>query len=83
MKIFSKFMAGFFALTMCVSTVPKISASTIYGDVNNSGNVDLTDLSILSMYLSGSVSANSINKKYADVDQNTVIVVVQVADQCI
>ena len=73
MKIFSKFMAGFFALTMCVSTVPKISASTIYGDVNNSGNVDLTDLSILSMYLSGSVSVNSINKKYADVDQNTVI----------
>ncbi len=51
----------------------KVSATTIYGDVNNSGTVDLTDVSMLNLYLEGSVSASSINKKYADVDQNTVL----------
>lgn len=73
MKILTKFVAGFFALTMCISYISPASASTIYGDVNNDGCVDLSDLSLLNMYLRGSVTANSINKKYADVDQNTVI----------
>lgn len=73
MRIFNKFAAGLLALSLSVSSVPTISASNVYGDVNNNGSVDLTDLSLLSMYLTGSTSANSINKKYADVDQNTVI----------
>ena len=75
MKIFKGMLSMFTALAMFVCTMPsvKVSATTIYGDVNNSGTVDLTDVSMLNLYLEGSVSASSINKKYADVDQNTVL----------
>ncbi|MBP1592698.1 MAG: trypsin-like serine protease [Oscillospiraceae bacterium] len=75
MKIFKGMLSMFTALAMFVCAMPsvKVSATTIYGDVNNSGTVDLTDVSMLNLYLEGSVSASSINKKYADVDQNTVL----------
>ena len=75
MKIFKELLSIFTVLAMFVCTMPsvKVSATTIYGDVNNSGTVDLTDVSMLNLYLEGSVSASSINKKYADVDQNTVL----------
>lgn len=73
MKIFSKAIAGVIALTMCKGMIPVVSASSIYGDVNNNGIVDLTDLSSLNLYLTGSSSASNINMKYSDVDQNTVI----------
>ena len=75
MKIFKGMLSMFTALAMFVCAMPsvKVSATTIYGDVNNSSTVDLTDVSILNLYLEGSVSASSINKKYADVDQNTVL----------
>lgn len=75
MKIFKELLSIFTVLAMFVCAIPsvKVSATTIYGDVNNSGTVDLTDVSLLNLYLEGSVSASSINKKYADVDQNTVL----------
>jgi V8-like Glu-specific endopeptidase len=75
MKIFKELLTMFTLLMIlnCVLPSVKVSATTIYGDVNNSGTVDLTDVSMLGLYLEGSVSASSINKKYADVDQNTVL----------
>ncbi len=73
MKIFKGLLLMFTAMILFTCALPSASATTIYGDVNNSGTVDLTDVSMLNLYLEGSVSASSINKKYADVDQNTVL----------
>lgn len=47
--------------------------TTVYGDVNNSGSVDVADVVILSRYLTGDYLTSNVNMKYADVDQNTVL----------
>ena len=75
MKMVCKLIAGCAALVLCMSsgTYFNVEASSIYGDVNNNGVVDISDVSALNLYLSGSRSASSINMRYADVDQNTVI----------
>lgn len=75
MKMVCKLIAGCAALVLCMSsgTYFNVEASSIYGDVNNNGVVDISDVSALNLYLSGARSASSINMRYADVDQNTVI----------
>lgn len=49
------------------------SASTVYGDVDNSGTVDISDVVRLSKFLVGEKLVSDVNMKYADVDQNTVL----------
>ncbi len=45
---------------------------TVYGDVDNSGSVDIVDVLTLNQYLLG-VSEDPINEKTADVDNNNII----------
>lgn len=61
-----------------IATVTPMSANatmetTIYGDVNNSGSVDVSDVVVLSRYITGDYLTSNVNLKYADVDQNTVL----------
>lgn len=48
-------------------------ATTVYGDVNNDGYVNIADVAQLSIFLYGSLQSSAVNLKYADVDKNTVI----------
>ena len=48
----------------------KASAEFIYGDINSDSVADLTDLSLLSIYLMGGSEFTDIQKKAADVDGN-------------
>ncbi len=47
--------------------------TTIYGDVDSSGKVDIGDVITLQNYLAGKIATSNINMKYADVDKNVVI----------
>ncbi len=73
MKILGKIISCLVAAALYTGCITTVSASTIYGDVNNDGLVDIVDVSQLSMYLSGCVRPSRINARYADVDQNAVI----------
>jgi V8-like Glu-specific endopeptidase len=74
---FKRFFAAVSA-TMLSSTllsiIPlKASATTIYGDANNDGRINISDCVQISTFLKGKASSSSVNLKYADVDKNTVI----------
>lgn len=60
------------AILSCVPSV-SASASSVYGDANGDGTVDIGDAIYINKYLCGAVSALQINMKYADADKNAVI----------
>lgn len=59
--------------TIVPLSVNAAMATTIYGDVNNSGTVDVSDVVVLCRYITGDYLTSNVNMKYADVDQNTVL----------
>lgn len=59
--------------TIVPLSVNAAMATTIYGDVNNSGTVDVSDVVVLSRYITGDYLTSNVNMKYADVDKNTVL----------
>lgn len=64
-----------FGVITNIDLIPANAAieTTIYGDVNNSGSVDVSDVVILSRYIAGDYLTSNVNMKYADVDKNTVL----------
>lgn len=61
------------AVSLAAMPAATASASTLYGDVNNDGSVNITDSVSLNRYLAGMIPASDINMKYTDVDKNMVI----------
>lgn len=64
--------------TLCLAAIPAASmpanaAATVYGDVNNNGEVEIGDCILLNKYLTGQIPSSGINMKNADVDMNAVL----------
>ena len=70
-RIFIKTIS-FFTSTILLACVLKVNAEIIplYGDINGDENVDVTDLTILSLYLLGDIKLDSDQKVLADCDAN-------------
>ena len=62
-----KFIAVLSALSLSAALTVGASAATL-GDVNGDGKVDVTDLSVLAIYLADGVGIADSNMKAADVD---------------
>ncbi len=53
--------------TAAVTTAPPVTQVYKYGDINGSGVIDVTDLTMLSQYLLHDITLNDIQKEAADV----------------
>ncbi len=57
----------------------RIGISFLYGDINDDGVSDLTDLSYLSLYLMKSTTFNMLQKEIADIDSNGTVDIADLA----
>lgn len=79
MKMLKKMCSCISALCLATTLFGGLSLATanaatkIYGDVNNDGIVNATDVVTLNSFLQGKISPSSINTKYLDVDINVVL----------
>ena len=74
--ITKKLIAMTAACTLCLSASPlTANAATYYykGDVNNSGSVDVADVTVITQYLRGILSADGIYAERLDVNRDYVI----------
>lgn len=75
-RITKKLIAMAAACTLCLSASPlTANAATYYykGDVNNSGSVDVADVTVITQYLRGILSADGIYAERLDVNRDYVI----------
>lgn len=71
-----KIIVAILVTILSISNIPKLNVnaiSTVYGDVNGDGIVDIADVVAANRFLRGNTPQTSVNMKYLDVDKNTVI----------